>query len=71
MKKHILSILGIILIITINNESFSQVSIHEEELNYYNSTGLSAEDYQEYNSTHRANIQHTQKSNCSLTKVVY
>lgn len=71
MKKHILSILGIIFIITINNESFSQVSIHEEELNYYNSTGLSAEDYQEYNSTHRANILYTPKSNCSLTKVVY
>lgn len=71
MKKYILSILGIILIFTINNESFSQTSIHEEELYYYKSTGLSAEDYQEYNSIHRANVQHTSKSNCSLTKVVY
>ncbi len=71
MKKYILSILGIILISTINNESFSQPAIHEEELNYYKSTGLSAEDYQEYNSIHRADIQRTPKSNCSLTKVVY
>lgn len=71
MKKYFLSILGIILIFTINNESFSQTSIHEEELNYYKSTGLSAEDYQEYNSIHRADMQRKQKSNCLLTKIVY
>ena len=71
MKIFIFRDIVIILFFTFSLKAFSQISIHQQQLNYYKSTGLSAEDYQKYNSTHKANIQHTQKSNCSLTKVVY
>lgn len=71
MKISIFRIVVIIIFLTFNLKSFSQISIHQEQLNYFNATGLSADDYQEYNSIHRANIQHTPKSSCSLTKIVY
>jgi spore germination protein YaaH len=71
MNIKIFWIVLIFFFLNINNKLYSQISIHEEDLNYYKSTGLSAEDYQEYNYTHRANMQNAQKTNCDLNKIVY
>ena len=53
---------------TIIEAQINTPSIHEEQLNYYNSLGNSSSDYYESQHTEAVNFE---KMNCNLDKIVY
>jgi len=58
--------LGVFALLTLN----AQKSIHQEQLEYYNSLGNATADYYEAN-TQAASMPPKEKSNCNLNKVTY
>ena len=59
-----------LFLIFISEKTYSQhVSIHEESLNFYNSTGLEGTDYEQINAARP--MQRTQRAACDLNKIVY